>query len=49
MDHVNLDHVKDFVTKMDILDLKRNTKWKEVLPDVFELLNKHCLGIFEKG
>jgi MoaA/NifB/PqqE/SkfB family radical SAM enzyme len=49
MDHVNLDYVKDFVTKMDILDLKRNVKWKEVLPDVFELLNKHCLGIFEKG
>ena len=49
MDHVNLDYVKDFVTKMDILDLKRNTKWKEVLPDVFELLNKHCSGIFEKG
>jgi organic radical activating enzyme len=46
IDHVNLNHIKDFIDKMDILDNKRNTNWRQTLPDVADLLKRHCPDIY---
>jgi MoaA/NifB/PqqE/SkfB family radical SAM enzyme len=37
----------NFVRIMTILDQSRNTDWKTTLPDVYDLLNRHCPEAFK--
>jgi hypothetical protein len=45
MDYEHLPRMKDFVTTMDSLDKIRGTDWRKVLPEVQDLLARHCPGI----
>ena len=38
--------IKRFVQYMDKLDSIRNTNWRQTLPDVFDLLSRHCPDSF---
>ena len=40
--------IKKFVQYMDKLDSIRNTNWQQTLPDIFDLLSRHCPKIFNK-
>lgn len=40
--------IKQFVQYMDKLDEIRNTNWRQTLPDVFDLLSRHCPDSFTK-
>ena len=40
------DAIKNFVQYMDKLDSIRNTNWKQTLPDIFDLLSRHCPDSF---
>jgi pyruvate-formate lyase-activating enzyme len=40
--------IKRFVQFMDKLDNIRNTNWRQTLPDVFDLLSRHCPDSFTK-
>lgn len=42
MDYENLPRIKEFVTTMDKLDKLRGTNWRETLPDIHDLLSRHC-------
>ena len=42
------DDIKKFVQYMDKLDSIRNTNWQQTLPDIFDLLSRHCPKIFNK-
>lgn len=46
IDHVDYGRLYEFVKNMDILDSKRNTNWREVLPDVADLFRRHCSEIY---
>jgi len=47
MEDENIKHMKEFVRVMDKLDEIRNQNWKNVLPDVYNLLLKHCPEVFD--
>jgi hypothetical protein len=40
------DRIKNFVKYMDSLDGIRNTNWKQTLPDIHDLLIRHCPDSF---
>jgi hypothetical protein len=40
--HCQYLYLAQFVRNMDILDKNRNTNWRETLPDVYDLLYRHC-------
>ena len=42
LDTENLNYVSEFVRVMDILDQSRGTDWRKTLPDVSEIISKHC-------
>ena len=35
-------HLNEYIKYMDILDQRRQHKWRETLHDVYELLSRHC-------
>jgi hypothetical protein len=43
------DAIKKFVQYMDKLDSIRNTNWQQTLPDIFDLLSRHCPEVFKKN
>jgi sulfatase maturation enzyme AslB (radical SAM superfamily) len=47
-DSHNPDAIKLFVRYMDKLDEIRNTNWRQTLPDIFDLLSRHCPESFTK-
>jgi MoaA/NifB/PqqE/SkfB family radical SAM enzyme len=40
--HCQYVYIAQFVRNMDILDKNRNTNWRKTLPDVYDLLHRHC-------
>ncbi len=40
-----LGHVAGYIKFMDALDARRNTNWKEVLPDVWNFLKKYKISV----
>jgi organic radical activating enzyme len=42
MEEENQRLIQKFVDNMDILDERRGTNWRTTLPDVFDLIKKHC-------
>jgi hypothetical protein len=49
MDSVDIQMVHKFVWVMDQLDDLRGLNWKKTLPDVYELLKKHCPETIENN
>jgi organic radical activating enzyme len=45
IDYEHLPRLKEFVTTMDKLDKIRGTDWRKVLPDVQDILARHCPNI----
>jgi molybdenum cofactor biosynthesis enzyme MoaA len=45
MDYEHLPRLQEFVTTMDKLDKIRGTDWRKVLPDVQDILARHCPDI----
>jgi organic radical activating enzyme len=45
MDYENVNRLAKFVTTMDKLDKIRGTEWRKVLPDVQDILARHCPNI----
>jgi organic radical activating enzyme len=45
MDYEHLPRLQEFVTTMDKLDKIRGTDWRKVLPDVQDILARHCPNI----
>ena len=45
LDYERLDRLQDFVKYMDKLDKIRGTDWRNVLPDVQDILARHCPNI----
>jgi len=45
MDYEHIPRLQDFVTTMDKLDKIRGTDWRKVLPDVQDILARHCPNI----
>lgn len=42
MDYERADRIHKFVKTMDKFDEIRNTDWRTTLPDIYDLLNRHC-------
>lgn len=42
IDYENLDRTTEFVSTMNKLDDLRETNWKLILPDVYDLIQRHC-------
>ena len=40
--------IQDFVDIMDILDNSRNTQWRNTLPDVYDIIQRHCPNVTTK-
>ena len=45
MDYEHLPRLQEFVTTMNKLDKIRGTNWRKVLPDVQDILARHCPNI----
>ena len=45
MDYEHIPRLQEFVTIMDKLDKIRGTDWRKVLPDVQDILARHCPNI----
>jgi hypothetical protein len=45
MDQEHIPDLEKFVTTMDKLDKIRGTDWRKVLPDVQDILARHCPNI----
>lgn len=45
MDYEHIPRLKDFVTTMDKLDKIRGTDWRRVLPEIQDILARHCPDI----
>jgi CRISPR/Cas system-associated endonuclease Cas3-HD len=45
MDYEHIPRLQEFVTIMDKLDKIRGTEWRKVLPDVQDILARHCPNI----
>ena len=42
IDYESQHRIQKFVDNMNILDTRRNIDWKKSLPDVYNLIKKHC-------
>lgn len=45
LDHENSKKYQEFITVMDKLDKIRGTEWRKVLPEVQDILTRHCPNI----
>jgi len=45
LDFEDQGYVQEFVNIMDELDSRRSTDWRKTLPDVYDIIKRHCLNV----